>query len=110
MNTSATVMAAIEATASPTPIFIFFSSVIGFPQASEEQGDDDHRHDQQRIGHGAGITEIEEAKAGAKGEQRKGLGRNAGTAARQGERDVEQLERFGEAQQEDDDDRRLEEG
>src|SRR6266568_9033469 len=103
-------MATSEATASPIPSFLRGSSVIGLTQASEEQSDDDHRNDQQGIGHGARIAQIEEAQTGPEGEERKGLGRDPRTAARQRERDVEELERFGEAQQEDDDDRRLEEG
>ena len=59
------------------------------------------------VGHGARIAEVEEAQAGAEGEQRIGLRRDARAAAGQREGDVEELQRLGEAQQQHDDDGRL---
>src|SRR5262245_13815492 len=106
MKMSATVMAAIEAMPSPSPAFRRFgSSIIGLTQAPEEQGDDDHRDDEERIGHGARIAQVEETQARAEGKERERLGRNPGAAACQREGNVEDLERFGEAEQKDDDDR-----
>src|SRR4051794_29228722 len=87
-----------------------FLSAIGPPHPFEKDGDDHHDDDEEAVGHGAGIADVEETEAGAKREHRIGLRRYARPATGERKRNVEELQGLCQAEEDDDAEGRLEGG